>query len=432
MNAKIVNNFTKPLVAKAMFDVLKNVDHGDVFYAGVAFPRRLDYTAYAGAGQDSENSEFQGGASADFDEDLKDLYFYHQHMVSIHKVYSGGVSRVAPRQDWERGNVYNSWPAADSHVIVKQFVAGVASLNVYRCLFSPGTASEVAPSTTSATHTNLSDGYVWKFAYTISNSDALRFLSQNWMPVPEPVTQTEAESLSPGSNRFKLFIIQNSVVRGTVFDIDSLDGNGTYTVTDLSGTPEQECVIQVTGGVKRLIRHGIGYTGPCLVKKDGVDKPSIHAYVSLGQGHGSAIGDEMGASHVAVTSRCVPDGEINNFLRNTKYNMVMLLKNPIDALTGRRCTKDFYVTCKGYRATSRQGGVNVTDVATFDGNTYYVVKEAGKDKLYNIASDSVSGVTAIPRQVVFGSGQVLAVDWKVAEVLRSDEQIETLTFIVGF
>lgn len=429
MNAKIVNNFTKTLAAKALFDLMKDVTQGDVFYAGVGFPNRSDYTTYSG--QDSDNSEFQGGSSPNFDASLRDLYFYHQHLVSIHKVYSGGVSRVAPRLDWERGAVYNSWPANDSHIIVKQFVAGVASLNVYRCLFSPGTPSEIAPSTTSATHTNLSDGYVWKFAYTISNSDALRFLSQNWMPVPEPVSQSEAESLSPGSNRFKLFIIQNSVTRGTVFDIDSLDGNGTYTVKDLSGTPEQECVIQVTSGVKRLVRYGIGYLGPCIVEKNGVPKPSINAYVSPGQGHGSAVADEMGASHVAITSRCVPDGEINNFLKNTKYNMVTLMKNPIDALTGRKCSKDFYVACKGYQATSRQGGLNVTDVATFNGKTYYVVRQEGKDKLYNIQDNPIDGTVSIPRQVVFGSGQMIAVDWKPTEVLRSDEQIETLTFIIG-
>lgn len=446
MTAGIVGTNTESLVAKAVYNYFKTSNTSDVFYAAVGFPDRTYYNYYAGV--DSDATEFKGGSLVNA-YDASDDRFYAQNTISMHKMYSGGVARVVARKDWTQSNTYNAWPASDSHVMVKQFTGGVSKINVYRCLFSPGTASKNTPFATTIEPAKLPDGYVWKFMYTISNSEAILFLTENWMPVPEAVTTEEINTLSPSTARYSQYLIQENAVYGTVYDVEgTLSTDGTYTVEDLSITPKQKCIIQVSSGKKILVQEGIGYAGPTEVYKSGSSTAlsNVYGIVAPGNGHGSNIPDETFAKNIIFSARNAPEGDFLKIINGSKYNMVSLIKNPIDSSTGKYCAQDFYIACKSFSPST---GISINGEIIFNSKTiytvavdasndvaYYIIPTANKEKAHTVNVGETVGTGAVTktyeREVVFGSGQALIVDWKAEVVTRSSDQVETLNFILGF
>ena len=193
-----------------MFESLRKATNDETFYAAAAMASDSDYYDYALSL--NEQSEFWGGEDSEYAAD--DNSFYSQNTLTMHRILPGGVTRCVPRIDWIQNRVYNAWPSTTNfYVLVREFVSGVGRLNVYKCIFSPNKPSFNAPTGTSATPVTLADGYIWQYMYTISNSDAVRFLTSEFMPVPERVTTEEAVNLVPGTTRYLQYAVQENSVR---------------------------------------------------------------------------------------------------------------------------------------------------------------------------------------------------------------------------
>lgn len=459
MTAKTAKENLNPVIAKSLLTSIKtNID--DVFYASVAFPIRATYLTYAGT-VDSESEYFGGTVATDFDP--TDASFYSQNTISLHKIYPGGATRVIKRTDWVLNGVYNAWPATDCHVLVKQYINGASSINVYRCLFSPQTESTVVPSDLSAAPSQLPDGYVWKYLYTISSSDAIKFLTEDWMPVPEKISSTEAQSLVVGTAKYNQYVIQENTELGTIYGVtvDSdaavtdigLGGSVAFYASDESGnTPTQQFAATVgySAADKRfqttLTSVGKGYVGPIKLKRTSNNAvlTSVTANIVPGLGHGSDIATEAFASSVMMVARNVPDGDILKVIAENEANMINLVSNPVDNLTKKICTQDFYVACKSFGANAPTfssgdiltSGSKTAVVVNVDGNRVYYVNNVDENDTFAVSDTVTSGsktsfVTVVyDREVIFNSGNILISDWKVEAFSRSSDQIESLNFII--
>ena len=133
MTAKVTSNINL-LLAKAMFDSLKDASNDESFYAVTAFTKDSDYYNYS-LSFDSESEFFATGAQGDSEFSLNDQAFYYQNSLTMHRILPGGVSRCVPRIDWIQNRIYNAWPSTSRfYVLVREFVSGVGRLNVYKCL----------------------------------------------------------------------------------------------------------------------------------------------------------------------------------------------------------------------------------------------------------------------------------------------------------
>ena len=215
MAAKLEKIKVGEISSKAFYTYLKGALVDESMYAGVSYFPDSDWAQYAGS-NDSE-STFWGGLDSDYG--VLDKTFYEQTMYSMHKVLPGGISRVAPRRDWVYGTVYKSAPINEAYVISKEYTSGYLSLNVYKCLFSPRNPSYYPPTGTSSTPTTLSDGYVWKYLYTISNSQSLRFMNDDWMPVNERITSAEMSNITTESPNYNQYMSQINAEQGSVYDV---------------------------------------------------------------------------------------------------------------------------------------------------------------------------------------------------------------------
>ena len=109
--------------------------------------------------------------------------------VFAKQLTEGNFSLVVRRVDWVAGKVFDQWFDKDVNLKNKDFYC-VTSLNhVYKCISNNGGAeSTVEPSVVGTTRFETADGYVWKYMYSITSNDALKFMTPDLIPVKEIYT----------------------------------------------------------------------------------------------------------------------------------------------------------------------------------------------------------------------------------------------------
>ena len=115
----------------------------------------------------------------------RDIY---EDLIFGKKVTSSDISKVIKRYDWTVNNKYAQYDDQDPLLFNKEYYASVntgASYRVYKCIYNNvGSNSTVEPSGTDLSPVESpSDGYIWKYMYTASNSDMVKFATSNYMPV---------------------------------------------------------------------------------------------------------------------------------------------------------------------------------------------------------------------------------------------------------
>jgi hypothetical protein len=121
------------------------------------------------------------------------------NIITVKKINIRDVSLVTRRIDWTSGTVYDqydgnytpSYPAASGATSLKDanFYVLTSEFNVYKCLFNNnGTPSTDEPTGVDTTPILMSDGYVWKYLYTVTLATRNKFLTPDFMPVQRSVT----------------------------------------------------------------------------------------------------------------------------------------------------------------------------------------------------------------------------------------------------
>jgi hypothetical protein len=107
------------------------------------------------------------------------------------KVTSGDVSHVVPRHNWTTGTVYAMYRDRDTNLYGRSFYVITDQNNVYKCLKNnKGGISTIRPTGFSTSAFTTSDGYHWKYMYTVSLGRADKFMTAAYMPV-QNVLSTE-------------------------------------------------------------------------------------------------------------------------------------------------------------------------------------------------------------------------------------------------
>jgi hypothetical protein len=95
--------------------------------------------------------------------------------------------------------------------------------NVYKCIFNnKGGASTVKPTGFSTSSFTTSDGYTWKYMYTISLGDANKFLTSVHMPV-KTITASDGSTESD-----RQLAVQNAAVNGAIEVIETVNVGSGY------------------------------------------------------------------------------------------------------------------------------------------------------------------------------------------------------------
>lgn len=267
-------------------------------------------------------------------DNLDELNEIYDDMIAVKRIQRGDVSEVIRKRIWQPGIVYDMYrhdyspsnPAKaslQSKLYDSNFYVMTDDFRVYKCIYNGqtpaggaypnGKPSTVKPTQTTPTIDNTSaDGYRWKYMYTISITDYIKFVSTDFIPVK--IESSVQNAAIPGSidqvfvqTYGSSLVINGSTTSGTVYT--SIDGNGTggvVSVTISNGSVTSASVVNVGSG------YTFGYINlaNCYAQNDlsgsvvglGINSSSatIIPIISPPGGHGSNAIYELGGYRVMI------------------------------------------------------------------------------------------------------------------------------------
>ena len=124
-------------------------------------------------------------------------------LISAKKITSTDVLRVIKKITWTSGTIYEMYrpdysinklspQTSSTSLYSTNYYAMNSDFRVYECIYNgalPSNSGAGVISLEEPTHTDLqprleSDGYIWKYLYTIKPSDIIKFDSAEYIPVP--------------------------------------------------------------------------------------------------------------------------------------------------------------------------------------------------------------------------------------------------------
>lgn len=303
---------------------------------------------------DSSNHYFVGIGKSDIwnDSDIpvtpsnsdRDIRLARYDMQSIKAVID--YSFVTRRFNWSSGAIYAAYDDSISTVGINSYYVLTDENQVYVCLQqAKNAAGQATPSTVRPTGTldrpfRTTDGYVWKFLYSIGALTAARFMAANYMPVTIVST---VDSASTAAEVEQLGIQQAAVAReivgfrvtngGTGYETnptitvvgDGIRSRGTAT---LSGGAITKIDIPDSNGIP-VIGYGYKKASVSISAPTGVGGIQATAVPIFGplNGFGADPRDDLKATALMLNVK--PSGdEGGTFIVGNDFRQVVLIKNP--------------------------------------------------------------------------------------------------------
>ena len=293
---------------------------------------------------------------------FKEENLYHDSMLFLKRVTASDVRRVVRRYNWELGITYdmyknnydrdNKSPQSSSTTLYgSKFYIVNSEFKVYACLnnganpeFEKGRKSEAEPNFVDVTPQPAgtgSDGYLWKYLYTIPPSDVVKFATDTYIPLPENWGDNTTSTVKNAAVNGKIETVLITA-RGSGYKIvgasPGSEGTGTITGIPILGDGFGGFVsITLSGGFVDTItvtNGGVGYTkGYINFSKSDVPNSlsagsgaTFEVIIPPQDGHGSDIYRELGGNRVMVYSKYDADPD---YVTGNNFSRVGLIKNPI-------------------------------------------------------------------------------------------------------
>ena len=227
-------------------------------------------------------------------------------MIAAKKVTSSDVSHAIPRKNWTNNTNYFAFTDNTSTLFSQDFYVMTDDFNVYKCLSnsetnssgSVATTSTVKPTGTGTSIISTADGHKWKFMYQISASDALKFVTPNFIPV-----DTVRRANGTLANTF-----DNSPAQ-VQFDVETAaaasgGGNGAIEVVHLTTVGGQ--YLGETGNLSGVTNTTVvTITGTSLAADDCIVNNDIYFTSGDASGTGGTITDYNGTTKVVTFTPAV-------------------------------------------------------------------------------------------------------------------------------
>ena len=288
-------------------------------------------------------------------------------MVSLKKITSENAILAIPKRTWNSGSKYDMYrhdysinnlaPISGSPNLYGSFFYVVNSENrVYICLQN-GTSPDNPlgkPSLDEPTFTDLEpksagssgDGYIWKYLYTLSSNDIIKFDSTQFTPLPSDWSTSVSNALvrdNAVDGSIKIVVVSNS-------GVSVGEANTQYTNVPIKGDGiGAECTIIVDEDSKvssvQISNQGSGYTyGYVDTVAGGVPSgstsPIFDVIICSKGGHGKDIYRELGALNVLLYSRIENDSSNPDFITGNDFARIGIVESPFNYDSNIILTKD--------------------------------------------------------------------------------------------
>lgn len=407
-------------------------------------------------------------------DNVQDEMMYFRDMIAAKKITASDISYVVPRHDWTTGTVYDYYRADYGATVnsatvttiaggtdmfattTKMFVRSSAN-NVYKCMSNNGgAASTVEPTGTSTSELTTGDGYVWKYMYSLTATEASNFLTTDFMAVHTDST-VSAAAVDGAVRHYHIANGGAGYTNGT-YSTQTLRGDGssgTFTVTVAGGA--------VTSVV--AVAAGTGYTfADCKIDSiSGIGTPSTSAVVTpiIGpkNGHGYDAVEELGGFYVMTNTTLSGTAGSGDFVVDQDFRRIGVVRDPFDYGTTTICSADTRSALKSVTFSGTPGSFVNDEVITggtsgakglvvdFDSSskvlkyiqTQYTGVDANGDETAFAASEIITGAggatgtvsTVNNPEIDYYSGDTIYAENR-APIVRASDQTENIKLIIEF
>ena len=121
-------------------------------------------------------------------------YQVWRNMIAAKKIEPNDVKHVIPRFNYIPDRKYSKYRDLDDTLLydyindetLLPFYVVTEEFNVYKCLYNADNGqSTIQPTGTGEELIFPGDGYIWKYMYTINPGDAFKFMTEDYIPVPD-------------------------------------------------------------------------------------------------------------------------------------------------------------------------------------------------------------------------------------------------------
>jgi len=400
--AAIITDQLRILNASSFLD--KVTDPSNSYYAFVGLPNPFDYSSTWDVNPPSPKDSFQ------------QEHISWDTMIALKKIKNEDTKQVIRKIDWISGVTFDRYrnnidrdnlsdqTSATSLYSSNYYVVN-SDFRVYICLENGEDPENPSgkPSLDEPRFTDLEprsagnsgDGYIWKYLYTISASDVIKFDSTQYVPVPRDWKNNIDVSLirenASEGGQLKTVIIKN---RGAgvgepnkVYSNIPIKGDGTGgTVTIVINNDQKVESVTVSNG-------GSGYTFATVdidaISLNYTTIPTFEVVIPPKGGHGADIYRELGATNVLIYSRIENDDQDPDFIVGNEISQIGIVVNPLAFNSNEVLTKD---------KASAVGAIKLDptniDDAVYDADTYITQTVGlGQTAIARVISfDRVTGV----------------------------------------
>ena len=247
-------------------------------------------------------------------------------IIALKKITRADAKLCVPRYDWNATESYSQYNDKNPNLYSSRFyVLTYPENQVYLCLDNnKGGQSVNKPTGASVNVIETADGYRWKYLYTLSDSDLLRFLTSSYMPVN--IDENISSTAKVGS------IESFEIVNGGINHNNNISS---LTVTGDGAGFAGSLVINVSNVITgvNITNSGTGYKFAAANVSGPGSNAIIRPIISPINGHGKNVLDDLGAYYVMLNTRLDFAEGAGDFPIVNEYRRIGVIKNPIDSTT---------------------------------------------------------------------------------------------------
>jgi hypothetical protein len=173
-------------------------------------------------------------------------YGVFRDAIGAKRIVRESVSHVAKRYNWASNTAYSMYRDTDIDMYDRPYYVITDEFNVYKCIYNnKGAPSTIKPTGYSTSRFTTSDGYTWKYMFTVSLGEADKFMTPSFIPV-------KTIKLGDGSQESdRQLAVQNAAVNGAIEVVETVLAGSNYdqlTDTAVEQGGRFTCKLSISGG----------------------------------------------------------------------------------------------------------------------------------------------------------------------------------------
>ena len=380
-------------------------------------------------------------------------YEVWRNMIGGKRILGNDMCHVIPRNDWTTNTAYFAYDdmSTEMYEPANKFHIITSDNNVYKCISNnSGAVSTVEPlSVNPYALTETSDGYVWKYMFTVSDADEMRFSTNEYVPVR--FVETDDGSIQ--------YVVQDEAISGQINNIIVVNPGSGYSTTsnlmititgDGTTATARATLSGNTIGSIVLTNYGYDYTfANVAISGGGGSGATARAIISPYGGHGKNAIYELGAKDIIINTS-LDNTEEGVLPATNDFRQISLIKDPLYK-DGNVASNVAFI--QAYTLTTVGTGDYSQDESVYQGTaaspSFYgrivswdssngiccVINTIGTPSSQALIGSNTSIVRYVnnirEKDFITNSGQILYIN-NMEPITRSSDQAEDFRIVVKF